>query len=105
MNASTKFGPQLVRITIAQNSSDKSFGVFSEDMPGLFVTGKDISKVIEQIPEVIRMLYKLDCGLDVEVTPAVPPLPYKVAARSHTEALNEFTPIVQQYVIEKQLAA
>ena len=98
MNASTRH-TCLVRVTVAHNAMTKTFAIFSEDLPGLFLSGKDLSVLLDDVPNIIKGLYALDFQMNVDVTPAT--VPQLEQAASH----QQFNPIPQQYVVAKQLAA
>ena len=48
---------------------DGSYAIVSEQLPGLFLSGKDLSALLADVPSAIKMLYRLDCGMDVQVVP------------------------------------
>lgn len=47
--------------------------VSSKDVPGLHLWGDDAQKVCKKIIPAIKMLFRLNRGLDVEVVPAASP--------------------------------
>lgn len=47
--------------------------VSSEDVPGLHLWGDDAKKVCQKIIPAIKLLFRLNRGLDVEVVPAASP--------------------------------
>ena len=47
--------------------------VSSEDVPGLHLWGDDIQKVCQKIIPAIKLLFRLNRGLDIEVMPASSP--------------------------------
>jgi hypothetical protein len=44
--------------------------ISSDDVPGLHLAGSDVSELCKQIEPAIKMLFKLNRGLDVAVQPA-----------------------------------
>ncbi len=45
--------------------------VTSDDLPGMILGGRDILKLREDVPNVIKSLFELNCGMKVDVYPAV----------------------------------
>ncbi|MBF0146266.1 MAG: hypothetical protein HQL84_09550 [Magnetococcales bacterium] len=69
MRKSEKFG--IVRIDI-EKKQDDCFCIFSKDMPSLFLAGKNIEKLLLDVPGSIELLFELNHGLKVRVGRAVP---------------------------------
>lgn len=44
--------------------------VESDDLPGLVLCGKVLKKLIADVPNAIKMLFKLNYGMEVDVNPA-----------------------------------
>ena len=51
----------------------KFWMVTSEDLPELLLAGKNLDLLRKDVPNVIKMLFKLNCGMDVEVHPNLKP--------------------------------
>lgn len=43
----------------------------SPDLPGLFLAGKDITDLYADVPNVIKTLFRLNYGMEIDVQPAV----------------------------------
>lgn len=48
---------------------DGYWAISSKDLPGLMLAGRDIGPLVEDVPAAIKLLYKLNYQMDVEVTP------------------------------------
>ena len=65
-------------ITVRFRQTDNGLvSATSEDLPGLVLTYRDREQIVQDLPEAIRTLYKVDYQEDVEVlaleSPADPP--------------------------------
>lgn len=64
---------KITVISICFHENDGIVHAYSPDMPSLHVCGKRKEAVFADVPEVIKMLYKLNEGVDVTVAPATTP--------------------------------
>lgn len=55
----------IVRVSFSKKS--EWFIATSEDLRGLFVADRSLSVVYEEVPEVIKLMFKIKLGLDVDV--------------------------------------
>jgi predicted RNase H-like HicB family nuclease len=47
----------------------------SKDLPGLLLSGKQLDALFNDVPNAIKLLYKLNYQMDVTVNPIIPPQP------------------------------
>lgn len=57
---------KLIRISLCVHE-DAHFTLTSEDLPEMFLAGKDVRQLLDDAPNVIKGLYRLNYGMDVEV--------------------------------------
>ena len=69
MTTTTSVVTEIVRIDLAQTDSGL-FVATSKDVPGLFVTHRDVAAIRSDMPTVIRAMYRRLYGLDVTVVEA-----------------------------------
>lgn len=86
--ASTDYARQ-VSVQLTHNKDWNLFSLTSPELPGLLLAGRDLVALYADVPAVIKGLYKLDCGLDVEVRPLV--------REGFDESLPERMPLTNQY--------
>lgn len=55
-----------IRVSVSQHSG--GFVATSKDCRGLFVSNSTVTKVLETVPRAIKLLFKAEHGIDVEVT-------------------------------------
>lgn len=60
-------GSNITVISICFHENGGIVHAYSPDLPGLHVCGKKRETVLADVPEVIKMLYKLNDGVDVQV--------------------------------------
>lgn len=60
-------GSNITVISICFHENGGIIHAYSPDLPGLHVCGKRRETVLADVPEVIRMLYKLNDGVEVTV--------------------------------------
>ena len=58
---------RTIRVRGAFNPECNLFALTCDELPGLFLAGSDLKALQEDVPNVIRALYRLDCGLEVNV--------------------------------------
>ena len=63
----------LIR-TIQEQKEDGFWTITSEDLPGLFLAGKDLFSISAEVPEAIKMLFSLNHNMAVDVKMAVDPV-------------------------------
>lgn len=65
---------QIVRIVRIQMEQSETglFKAWSEDLPGLLVTHRDLAAIKADLPNIIKIMFKRRHGLDVEVLEAMP---------------------------------
>lgn len=63
---------ERVRIKVELRKNGR-FYVSSDDVPGLFLWGRNFEELMENIAPTIKDLYKFNRGLDVEVREAIFP--------------------------------
>ena len=68
-----------VKVRGAYNQECGIFALTCEELPGLYLAGKDLQTLQDDVPAVIRALYKHDCGIDVVVTEVNARAPRKTA--------------------------
>jgi hypothetical protein len=75
MSASTKFAKTVV-VELQYNATCGLFSLTSAGLPGLFLAGKDPGKLVEDLPAVIKAIYKVGYDMQVEVvTEGLPQVP------------------------------
>jgi hypothetical protein len=62
----------------------------SEDMPELLLGGKNLDLLRKDVPNVIKMLFKLNSNIDVEIRPNVKPSEM-TTKRPTTQVYNRLT--------------
>jgi len=62
-----------VTIHVSFSQHDGGYMATSKNCRGLFVSHSTISKVLESVPRAIKLLFKAERGLDVEVKEATKP--------------------------------
>lgn len=60
-------------VKIAGEYSDGAWVITSENLPGLFLAGSDLDRLRNDVPSAIKMLYRLNYGMDVKVCAAGEP--------------------------------
>ena len=78
----------IVRVRGAYNPECEVFALTSEELPGLYLAGKNLQALHEDVPSVIKALYKLDCGMDVEVRKADSESERPVASATPSNFIN-----------------
>lgn len=68
MSATSQYARQ-VTTTVLQNPVEGTYAIVSSELPGLFLSGKDLATLTADVPNAIKMLYLVDCGIKVEVLP------------------------------------
>ncbi|MBF0110887.1 MAG: hypothetical protein HQL76_17105 [Magnetococcales bacterium] len=68
MRRTEKFG--IVRIEV-EEKQDECFCISSNDMPSLFLAGKSVEKLLQDVPGSIELLFELNHGMKVRVGRAV----------------------------------
>jgi len=66
MSASTIFTKTIV-VGLQYNATCGLFSLTSAGLPGLFLAGKDPGKLVEDLPRVIKAIYKVGYDMQVEV--------------------------------------
>lgn len=62
---------RIVRISIDQTDSGL-FKAWSEDLPGLLVTHREVAAITADLPDIIKMIFLRRYQMDVEVREAMP---------------------------------
>lgn len=60
----------VISLHIEANREDGFYAISSKDLPGLVLGGKDLFALLKDVPAAIALLFKLNYGLKVQVTPA-----------------------------------
>jgi hypothetical protein len=71
MSGSSKFQKTLT-VGLSHHATSGLFALTSDDLPGLLLAGKDPAKLWDDVPAVVKALYKVS-GMDVSVE--MEPLP------------------------------
>lgn len=66
--ASSMFS-RLINLSVEYNP-DGCWAISSPDLPGLVLAGKDIAALLDDVPNAIRLLFKLNYQMDVQVARA-----------------------------------
>jgi len=66
MSASTTYAKTIV-VGLQYNATCGLFSLTSSELPGLFLAGKDPGKLVEDLPAVIKAMYKVAYDMHVEV--------------------------------------
>jgi predicted RNase H-like HicB family nuclease len=72
---------------------DGCWAISSKNLPGLVMAGKDIEALIGDLPNAIKLLYKLNYQLDVQVAIAG-----EDGASLHEERKSAFIPLPSKFV-------
>ena len=62
---------QTIISTVQEKWDDGFWNITSPNLPGLFLAGKDLTKLMEDVPYVIQTLFLLNYKMRVEVTVAM----------------------------------
>lgn len=68
MAASSQYATTVTTRALV-NRVDGSYAIVSDELPGLFLAGADLDALMASVPEAIKTLYRLDCGMEVQVLP------------------------------------
>jgi hypothetical protein len=69
MNATTSY-TRLISVQLAYQRSKKRFALTSTDVPGLLLAGSDLPLLLKDVPAAIKLLYKLNYGMNIKVVEA-----------------------------------
>ena len=57
-------------IRVSEEFKEGSWMITSDNLPGLFLAGGDLPAIRKNVPDAIKLLYKLNYGMKVEVCAA-----------------------------------
>lgn len=60
------------RLGVEHRFVDGAWLITSKDLPGLFLAGDDMDRLQSEIPEAIKLLFKLNYDMAVQVCPMSP---------------------------------
>ena len=73
MSATTSYTKTII-VGVQYHATSCLFALTSPQEPGLLLAGKDPSKLLSDVPAVLKALYRVGYNMDVEVTVQSPPI-------------------------------
>lgn len=60
--------------TTQKQKEDGFWTITSDELPGLFLAGKDLFSISAEVPEAIKLLFSLNYNMSVDVKMAIDPI-------------------------------
>ncbi len=96
MNMATSEYARIIRLII-DTHDDGCYAMTSPSLPGLLLAGKDLNALLMDVPSAIKLLYKLNYQMDVDVRPATEELP-----RTAKTKPSGWRPLTPSFVAQPQ---